>query len=115
VRIALSVLWLGLAAAFVATGWRLHDQSGESLPVLETSTPRVEISSEGFHLEIDVAGTPLEAPFADFEREVNAYVEDVATSLQQTQGRAAAACYLAGALSLAGLALTWRAPGHRAA
>ena len=113
-RIALSVIWLGLAVAFVATGWRLHEQAGEPLPPLEASNPRVEISSEGFHLEIDVAGTPLEGPFADFERKVNAYLEELGTSLQQTQARAAAGCYLASALSLAGLALTWRTPGKRA-
>ena len=113
-RIALSAVWLGLAVAFVAIGWRLHERADEPIPALEASNPRVQISSEGFHLEIDVAGTPLEGPFVEFEREVNAYLEELGGSLQQTQARAAIACYLASALSLIGLALTWRIPADRA-
>ena len=114
-RIALSAVWLGLAVAFVVTGWRLQEQADEPIPALEASNPRVQISSEGFHLEIDVAGTPLEGPFVEFEREVNEYVEELGASLQQTRERTAIACYLASALSLVGLALTWRTPVDRAA
>ncbi len=114
-RIALSAVWLGLAVAFVATGWRFQEPADESMPALEAPSPRVQISSEGFHLEIDVAGTPLEGPFVEFEREVNAYVEQLGASLQRTRARAAIACYLASVLSLVGLALTWRAPAGGAA
>jgi len=108
VRIALSVAWIALGAAFAVVGWDLHVRSGEPLPVLEADNPRVEISSEGFHLEIDVAGTPLEGPFAEFEASVNALLEDVGGRLQQAQAQAALGCAIAAALCAVGLALTWR-------
>ncbi len=114
-RIALSAVWLGLAVAFVAIGWRLQEQADEPMAALEAPHPRVEISAEGFHLEIDVAGTPLEGPFVEFERDVNAYLEQLGASLQQTRARVAIACYLASALSLIGIALTWRTPAGRVA
>lgn len=107
-KVALSVAWIALGAAFAVVGWDLQVRSAEPLPVLEAENPRVEISSEGFHLEIDVAGTPLEAPFAEFEAEVNALLSDVAKTLHRTGARAALTCFVAAGLSLAGLALTWR-------
>ena len=57
----------------------------------------------------------LEGPFVEFERDVNAYLEQLGASLQQTRARVAIACYLASALSLIGIALTWRTPAGRVA
>ena len=107
-KIALSAVWIALGAAFVGVGWDLQLRSAEPLPVLEADNPRVEISSEGFHLEIDVAGTPLEGPFAEFEADVNEFLATVGETLQQTRSRAAAGCFVAAGLSAVGLALTWR-------
>ncbi len=107
-KIALSAVWIALGAAFVAVGWDLQVRSSEPLPVLEASNPHVEISSEGFHLEIDVAGTPLEGPFAEFEADVNEFLATVGATLQQTLARAALGCFLAAGLCAVALVLTWR-------
>lgn len=107
-KIALSVVWIALGAAFVAVGWDLQTRSAEPLPVLEAANPHVEISTEGFHLEIDVAGTPLEAPFVEFETRVNDLLEAIGETLQLTLARAARGCFVGAGLCGAGLVLTWR-------
>ncbi len=107
-KIALSVVWVALGAAFVGAGWDLQARSGEPLPALEADHPRLKFSTEGFHFEMDVRGTPLEGPFAEFEAEVNAYLETLGDSLQRTQARAALGCFVAATLCVVGLVLTWR-------
>ncbi len=110
-KLALSVVWLALAALFFSLGWRLVEAADQPLPPLETSEPRFEFESQGFRLEFDVVGTPLEQPFTQFKQEVDAYIEHVSGELSEANQRAAWACLLGGLASLGGLLMTWSVPG----
>ncbi len=110
-KLALSVVWLTLAALFFSLGWRWVEAASQPLPPLETSEPRFEFESQGFRLEFDVVGTPLDPPFIQFEQEVDAYIERVSGELSEANQRAAWACLLGGLASMGGLLMTWSIPG----
>ncbi len=110
-KLALSVVWLALAALFFSLGWRLVEAADQPLPPLETSEPRFEFESQGFRLELDVMGTPLEQPFIHFRQEVDAYIGEVSGALSAANQRAAWACLLGGLASLGGLLMTWSVRG----
>ncbi len=109
-KLVLSVVWIALAALFFSLGWRSIEAADQPLPPLETSEPRFEFKSQGFRLEFDVAGTPLEQPFTQFKQEVDAYIEEVSGGLSVAHQRAAWACLLGGLASLGGLLMTWSVP-----
>ena len=108
-KILLSVIWLALAAVFFTLGWQLWTQAERSLPEFEATPPSFEISGEGFRFELDVEGTPLDAPFREFQEEVNDYLTELGDSVQQAHRRAAWGCVVAGVASLASLAVLWLA------
>jgi hypothetical protein len=110
-KLALSVVWLALAALFFSLGWRWVEAADQPLPPLETSEPRFEFESQGFRLEFDVVGTPLEQPFTQFKQEVDAYIQEASVALSAAHQRAAWACLLGGLASLGGLMMTWSVPG----
>jgi hypothetical protein len=107
VKVVLSVLWIGLAVGFVRLGLGLGGDADVELEPFQPESPRVEIAGEGFHIELDVAGTPLDEPFAEQRAEMEAYVEEMRSRFAQRGRRAAWLCYGAAAASLLGLALTW--------
>jgi hypothetical protein len=108
VKIVLSIVWLVLAVVLFGLGRDLSVQATEPQLTLETKNPRFEIAGEGFHLELDVSGTPLSEPFEEFEREVNAYLSEVKARLETSRRRAALGCYAGAAASLLGLLLVWQ-------
>ncbi|MCH7708895.1 MAG: hypothetical protein IH884_10420 [Myxococcales bacterium] len=109
-KLVLSVVWLCLAALFFSLGWRWVEAADQPLPPLETSQPRFEFETQGFRLEFDILGTPLEQPFSQFKQEVDAYIEEVSGVLSVAHQRAAWACLLGGLASLGGLLMTWSVP-----
>ena len=109
-RALLCALWLVLAAALVFLGRELAAEGRHPLPTLEPGSPRFEISGEGFHFELDVAGTPLAEPFEKLQQEVDARLAEISEAIRRDTRRAAWACYAGAAASLAGLLLAWRSP-----
>jgi hypothetical protein len=109
-RIVLSIIWLALAGVFFTLGWQLATEAERSLPTFEATQPRFELGGEGFRFELDVEGTPLDAPFRQFEEEVNVYLADLGDSVQQAHRRAAWGCLVAGVASLASLVIVWLKP-----
>ena len=95
-RIVLSILWLALAGVFFALGWQLSTEAKRSLPTFEATPPRLELATEGFRLELDVERTPLDAPFREFQDQVNDYLTELGDSVQQAHRRAAWGCVVAG-------------------
>ena len=112
-RAVTSVLWIGLAAAFAWLGLTLGEDPTLALEPFEPGSPRVEIAGEGFHLELDVAGTPLDEPFAQQRARMEAHVAKLEAALGAHGRRAARLCWAGVAGSLVGLGLTWRAGGAR--
>lgn len=107
-KILLSLVWLALAAAFVWNGRELAAGAERSLPQLETAeSPRVEIAGEGFHLELDVQGTPLNQPFEKLRADVEAWVERVRAEERRRARRGALLCYAGAGTCALALALTW--------
>jgi hypothetical protein len=107
VKFVMSVVWIGLAAGFVWLGVVLGSDVHAHIEPFEPGSPKVEIAGEGFHIELDVAGTPLDEPFAEQRAAMEEYVEAVGQALQERGRRAALLCYAAAAASLLGLLLTW--------
>jgi hypothetical protein len=103
-------VWLALTGAFVGLGREMAARAVDPIPAFETESPRFEFSSEGFRLEFDVAGTPLEQPFEEFRKDVDTYLADLEQSLRDSQGRAALACFVAAGASLVALVLLWWTP-----
>jgi hypothetical protein len=112
VKLVLSVIWLALAVGFVQLGRQLGAEVERPLPELQTQSPQFEIAGEGFHIELDVAGTPLNEPFERMKREVETYLEEVRADVDRRSRHVVLACWLGAAASLAGLALLW-APARR--
>ncbi len=112
-KVAASVLWIGLAVGFLWLRGELGADLAAELEPFEPESPHVEIAGEGFHIELDVAGTPLDEPFAAQRAQMEAYVADVELAFRRRGRRAALLCYGAAAASLLGLGLTWS--GGRAA
>lgn len=111
-KLLLSVVWIALAAGFVHLG-RQHGAAVERpLPELQTQSPQFEIAGEGFHIELDVAGTPLNEPFERMKLEVETYLEEVRADVDRRSRHAALACWMGAAASLAGLVVLW-APARR--
>jgi len=116
VRAALCALWLVLAAALLFLGRQLEAEGRTPLPALEPGSPRFEISGEGFHFELDVAGTPLSEPFEKLQEEVDARLAEIAETVRRDTRRAAWTCYGGAAAALLGFLLAWRsAPQPREA
>jgi hypothetical protein len=109
-KIVLSLVWLALAAVFVSLGWDLYRDAAQPIPPLETTDPRFEFESEGFRLEFDVEGTPLEQPFTRMRSEIDDWLEGVSEELARAHRRAALACLLGALASVGGLAATWMGP-----
>jgi hypothetical protein len=109
-RIALSIIWLALAAVFFTLGWQLATEAKRSLPTFEATQPRFELSGGGFRFELDVERTPLETPFREFREQVNDYLTELGESVQKAHRRAAWGCFVAGAASLASLVVVWLKP-----
>lgn len=112
-KVVASVVWIGLAAGFLWLGGGLGADVAAELEPFEPESPRVEISGDGFHIELDVAGTPLDEPFAAQREQMETYVSDMQLAFRRRGRRAAWLCYGAAAASLLGLGLTWS--GGRAA
>lgn len=106
-KVAVSVVWIGLAAGFLWLGHELGAGVAAELAPFEPESPRVEIAGEGYHIELDVAGTPLDEPFAAQREQMETYVSDMQLALHRRGRRAAGLCYGAAAASLLGLGLTW--------
>ena len=111
-KLLLSVVWIALAAGFVHLGRQLGAEVERPLPELQTQSPQFEIAGEGFHIELDVAGTPLNEPFERMKREVETYLEEVRADVERRSRHVVLACWLGAVASLAGLALLW-APARR--
>jgi len=109
-KIALSIIWLALAAVFFTLGWQLSTEAERSLPAFEATPPTLELSAEGFRFELDVEGTLLDSPFREFQEEVNDYLGELGDSVQQAHRRAAWGCFVAGVASLASLIVVWMKP-----
>ncbi len=111
-KIVLSLVWLALAVGFAHLGRGLDERSGPELPAFEPESPRFEIQGQGFHIELDVEGTPLNEPFEELEAEVERYVEEMRESTRRSQTRLQRASWAGIAAALAGLALTWAPRGR---
>ena len=112
-KLLLGVVWLALAAGFVDLGRQLGAEVERPLPELQTQSPRFEIAGEGFHIELDVAGTPLNEPFERMQREVEAYLEEVRADVDRRSRQARLACWVGTAASLTGMAMLWAPAGRR--
>lgn len=112
-RIAASILWIGLAVGFVWLGRTLASDATAQLEPYEPKSPHMELAGQGFHIDLDVAGTPLDEPFAKQRAEMESYVDSLRSAYLQRGQRAALLCYGAAGASLLGLGLTW--VGARAA
>lgn len=112
-KIVLSIVWLALAGVFFTLGWQLATEAERSLPAFEATQPRFEFSTEGFHFELDVEGTPLDTPFREFQEQVNDYLAELGDSVQRAHRRAAWGCVVAGLASLASLVLVWMKPAWK--
>ena len=106
-KVLASVLWVALTLGFLWLARELGADVSAELAPFEPQSPRVEIAGEGFHIELDVAGTPLDEPFAEQRAQMEAYVAEVEVALGRRGRRAAWLCYTAAAGSLLGLWLTW--------
>jgi len=109
-RIVLSIIWLALAGVFFTLGWQLSTEANRSLPTFEATEPTFEFSGEGFRFELGVEGTPLDAPFRQFQDQFNDYLAELRDSVQQAHRRAAWGCFVAGIASLASLVVLWLKP-----
>ena len=112
-KLLLSVVWLALAVGFVHLGRQLGMEVERPLPELQTQSPQFEIAGEGFHIELDVAGTPLNEPFERMKLEVETYLEEVRADVDRRSRHAALVCWMGAAAALAGLALLWAPPRRR--
>jgi hypothetical protein len=112
VKILISLVWLALAFGFAHLARGLGPESGPAPPALETGSPQFEIQGEGFHIQLDVEGTPLNEPFEALRAEVDEYVETVRQNARRNTQRVRWACWSGAAASLLGLALSW-APRER--
>lgn len=102
-----SLVWIGLAVGFLWLGRELGADIAAEIEPFEPESPRVEIAGEGFHIELDVAGTPLDEPFAAQRDQMETYVTQMEFAFRRRGRRVAWLCYGATAASLLGLGLTW--------
>jgi hypothetical protein len=109
-RIVLSIIWLALAGIFFTLGWQLSTEATSSLPAFEATEPTFEFSGENFRFELGVEGTPLDAPFREFQDQVDDYLAELGDSVQQAHRRAAWGCVVAGIAALASLVVLWLKP-----
>lgn len=114
-KLVLTLAWLALAAGFVHLGRQLGAEVERPFPELQTERPQVEIAGEGFHIELDVAGTPLNEPFERMQEEVERYAEELRVDVDRRSRHASITCYMAAAASLAALLVLWAPVGGRGA
>lgn len=112
-KVALSILWLALSGLFFFLAWDHWESGAASLPPFETAEPSFEFSGSGFHIELDVHGTPLDQPFQELEADLSAYLADLEARLAASHRRDALGLAAAGLAALLGLLLTWMTPARR--
>jgi hypothetical protein len=107
-KVLISVIWFAFALLFFMLGRDQWLEAQKSMPPFEIPKHAYELSGSGFHLEIDVRGTPLDQPFENFAEEFNAYLEKQNQSSSTSNRRAAWAYFLASGTAIVSLLLELR-------
>lgn len=107
-KASISVIWFAFALLFFWLGRDQWIEAQKSMPPFENPKHAYELSGSGFHLEIDVRGTPLDQPFEKFAEEFNAYIEEQNQAASTSKLRAAWAYFLASGTAIVSLLLELR-------
>jgi hypothetical protein len=113
VKLALSVIWLVFAALFLILGRWHWIESKSAMPPFELTKREMDRPDSGVRFKIDIGGTPLDKPLADFVKDFNEYLSAQNDTSRKANLRAAWGYFVAALTALFSMFLQWLEPFQR--